>query len=227
MSRRKVACRWFPRARGDRPVRVLLRSARYQVSPRPRGSTPGWSMLCLHSTGFPAPAGIDPTDTIEGGAHKVSPRPRGSTLVSTATISRGPGFPAPAGIDPSFAHLGHTHKGFPRARGDRPGRLRSGACSNRVSPRPRGSTPKRISVRWTKLGFPAPAGIDLLKGITFDLSFRFPRARGDRPLKSRAVRMLIRVSPRPRGSTPCNGPPGPESRGFPAPAGIDPTGARW
>ena len=68
---------WFPRARGDRPAPCSKFWFAVPVSPRPRGSTLICSSCCFSASGFPAPAGIDPS--IEVPALKVRgfPRARG------------------------------------------------------------------------------------------------------------------------------------------------------
>ncbi len=133
------------------------------------------------------------------------------------------GFPAPAGIDPRYRRSLPTPRRFPRARGDRPVVGPVPSARELVSPRPRGSTLGLLGMATTRLGFPAPAGIDPAAEMRTSLAEGFPRARGDRPGGVGRVGEVLLVSPRPRGSTLLLDRSGGLSRGFPAPAGIDPS----
>ena len=69
--------RGLPRARGDRP-KWPLRSTRMRVaSPCPRGSTQGGGAALRERSGFPVPAGIDPSPSARDPPPPWLPRARG------------------------------------------------------------------------------------------------------------------------------------------------------
>ena len=72
------------------------------------------------------------------------------------------------------------------------------------------------------LGFPAHAGMDPTQKTTATNVHGFPRTRGDGPVASPQVMVRSSVSPHTRGWTRRDGGRGPERRGFPAHAGMDP-----
>ncbi len=67
----------FPRARGDRPLMLAGGAVDGQVSPRPRGSTLAGHRSLASTSGFPAPAGIDPTASFLRDNAARFPRARG------------------------------------------------------------------------------------------------------------------------------------------------------
>ena len=68
---------WFPRPRGDGPEDMVLAWITEAVSPPTRGWTLG-TAYCTHSVlGFPAHAGMDPSQAGRAAASQGFPRPRG------------------------------------------------------------------------------------------------------------------------------------------------------
>ena len=152
-----------------------------------------------------------------------SPRPRGWTRAGDHVRGVGGGFPAPAGMDRCGAcRPGRTGR-LPRARGDGPHSIRDIGYRYEASPRPRGWTRRARTVRADCLGFPAPAGMDPSARASAWATRRLPRARGDGPAGGGHVRSPVAASPRPRGWTRRVHVRRLESRGFPAPAGMDPS----
>ena len=89
------------------------------------------------------------------------------------------------------------------------------------SPHPRGWTLPGLVVPWTRCGFPAPAGMDPLRGFGHDGHARIPRTRGDGPHAQAAYDAWRGDSPHPRGWTRGRERQPEADRGFPAPAGMD------
>ncbi|KXS38167.1 MAG: hypothetical protein AWU55_1645 [Halomonadaceae bacterium T82-2] len=236
--------RGLPRTRGDRPTAHLARQDHGMASPHPRGSTPALRCSVCWRLGFPAPAGIDPARSRPGRgprrlprtrgdrpdlcidvglAGKASPHPRGSTPAGRCRPRGRSGFPAPAGIDPTRRAGRRRRCRLPRTRGDRPFPKVYWGLIFEASPHPRGSTPNRKDTAFEYYGFPAPAGIDPRGGAGIRLAGGLPRTRGDRPMPGVTKPCAKPASPHPRGSTPACRPSRCRRRGFPAPAGIDPS----
>ena len=197
--------------------------------------------------GFPAHAGIDPACprsqarsrrlpracgdrpdgfTATSMTMEASPRMRGSTPQRPPGEDDAAGFPAHAGIDPLRRGRRAPRRGLPRACGDRPEDVARGNRVERASPRMRGSTRRRSGEARPMSGFPAHAGIDPCPFRSPARSRWLPRACGDRPCQGRCKGLLLRASPRMRGSTHGQGDEAGEDAGFPAHAGIDPRAAR-
>ena len=243
-SRRRIAG-WFPRPRGDGPMAAAPRQPRDWVSPPTRG----WTHTHLHhhrsSPGFPAHAGMDlyvgtrqdhrlrfPRPRGDGPCDRrdscvsvvVSPPTRGWTSSRAARTASFRGFPAHAGMDRHAPHDGPTAVGFPRPRGDGPrGCLRRHRRAP-VSPPTRGWTSHPIAGRSRCAGFPAHAGMDLVKRFGGTECEWFPRPRGDGPPRYSSDPVYAAVSPPTRGWTPAVAPPLQSAAGFPAHAGMDPSG---
>ncbi len=177
-----------------------------EASPRTRGSTRPYSRAPWPALGFPAHAGIDRSDPSAsgdrnglprargdrpydlGGASAVrqaSPRTRGSTHPRRPRHQRLQGFPAHAGIDPVPTSTPPAMSRLPRARGDRPELDRRWQLGWGASPRTRGSTRTSWTLACLMLGFPAHAGIDLPRPRAPGPHEGLPRARGDRPWRSK------------------------------------------
>ena len=67
----------IPRTRGDGPVQDLCRQCDIPDSPHPRGWTQAMSAFADDVAGFPAPAGMDPLDSVIPGDQQRIPRTRG------------------------------------------------------------------------------------------------------------------------------------------------------
>ncbi len=149
---------WLPRTRGDRPS-CVMRAARSAVAPpHPRGSTLRASAKEMKVEGSPAPAGIDPFQTVRKKASNRLPRtrgdrpccstthdsrpeapphPRGSTLSASFAACPNLGSPAPAGIDPRPLRALLQCVWLPRTRGDRFIALCPPPCPKTAPPQPK------------------------------------------------------------------------------------------
>ena len=76
-ARRRPGTPWIPRTRGDGPGSAELHRPIVEDSPHPRGWTPTTKVATPTSTGFPAPAGMDPRCALGGLDGTRIPRTRG------------------------------------------------------------------------------------------------------------------------------------------------------
>ena len=195
--------RRFPRPRGDGPVAGSKSCHLNRVSPPTRGWTHVGGRAEHALDGFPAHAGMDHREraarrrlrgfprprgdgpasvllaTTGGG---VSPPTRGWTLVDGTPTMVARGFPAHAGMDPGRHLAVGSRRGFPRPRGDGPVPVPAAPAVAGVSPPTRGWTLDQPLSACFAYGFPAHAGMDRLRRITFGKAEWFPRPRGDGPL---------------------------------------------
>ena len=155
--------RGLPRACGDGPCAIRTSTSPMEASPRLRGWTPRRRAVGARELGFPAPAGMDPSEgrrPERATGAPASPRLRGWTRPALGRGLSERGFPAPAGMDPIsrgfMARLGW----LPRACGDGPRYLPSAWPGVKASPRLRGWTLPAGDGRPSAHGFPAPAGMD-------------------------------------------------------------------
>ena len=207
----RMSLRGLPRTRGDGPWHVWLASEPAPASPHPRGWTQGRRPRAAPATGFPAPAGMDPSRCRPTYHRRRLPRTRGDG-----------GFPAPAGMDPTRCPRRGRDAGLPRTRGDGPAFKRTDTELVEASPHPRGWTPAAPPAPDQSAGFPAPAGMDPRYRARAAAPPRLPRTRGDGPHGAMGSRGPCRASPHPRGWTRDERAAGQGQRGFPAPAGMDP-----
>ena len=215
--------RRLPRACGDGPTLVCLYLCADGASPRLRGWTAGSKPGSAGSSGFPAPAGMDPDpagprqgagglpracgDGPERGGAWVrrataSPRLRGWTPLGGAVRLLVRGFPAPAGMDPAPSASPPSSRRLPRACGDGPRHGAQGGDRVRASPRLRGWTRHPLARMAQQPGFPAPAGMDPCRSRSPMSARRLPRACGDGPVLSGYALATGEASPRLRGWTP-------------------------
>ena len=127
-------------------------------------------------------------------------------------------------MDPLHQRVRDGVQGLPRARGDGPLLVDAFLAVWRASPRPRGWTRRSVEPCAVESGFPAPAGMDPRECRSTSRRTRLPRARGDGPRSRGCNHGASGASPRPRGWTLVDLPPGQHRVGFPAPAGMDPRG---
>ena len=153
---------------------------------------------------------------------RVSPHTRGWTHGEQHLLGVRLGFPAHAGMDPSPTGTTSTRSRFPRTRGDGPAARRRSSVIQLVSPHTRGWT-WVDKVHWSGVeGFPAHAGMDPCRWPTRCGCGRFPRTRGDGPLRRLTRDQTNKVSPHTRGWTLAMEHPWSWVEGFPAHAGMDP-----
>ena len=167
----------FPRPRGDGPLGPMRRSRsdrRWRVSPPTRG----WRWR------FPRPRGDGPPKApTVAQVMEVSPPTRGWTARVEVAGKADRGFPAHAGMDPWIRGSSGWGSGFPRPRGDGPRDGHRLPLRRLVSPPTRGWTSVSVG-DWVHMpGFPAHAGMDPQTTPAGPPSGRFPRPRGDGPLR--------------------------------------------
>jgi len=223
-----VAQERFPRPRGDGPDPKRDAMVTIMVPPPTRGWPPPEGLSTRRPLGSPAHAGMAPRRASPSCDPTRFPRPRGdgpSGRRSRADIYAVPpptrgwprdgigvrvvvnGSPAHAGMAPPSASPTGCTCGFPRPRGDGPTSMGFREAVAAVPPPTRGWPPSRPSPRWPANGSPAHAG--MAPGPTMPTAWwlRFPRPRGDGPLKP--------SRPSWRGSVP------PPTRGWPLLTGLD------
>ena len=244
------AARWqglarLPRTRGDGPVGATPLHPSRPASPHTRGWTPRPRPAGWPAYGFPAHAGMDLADIFTEGKFKWLPRTRGdgpaqidagtdtdpaSPHTRGWTRSRrhrapsGKGFPAHAGMDPAAMIPVIMSMWLPRTRGDGPLPRGVALASNGASPHTRGWTVRLDTRQSLEAGFPAHAGMDPLQVEALAQHERLPRTRGDGPLLAAAGGGGTTASPHTRGWTLDTLTGELQTHGFPAHAGMDPTG---
>jgi len=132
---------------------------------------------------------------------KATPHTRGSTPDVNPSVGFHDGYPAYAGIDPFRAGIILCHIWLPRIRGDRPLFLTIPLLSVSATPHTRGSTLIIQYITPQKKGYPAYAGIDLLRLSADAPCTRLPRIRGDRPWLALMASSSDLATPHTRGST--------------------------
>ena len=151
-----------------------------------------------------------------------SPHTRGWTLCWTSLTRTDRGFPAHAGMDPWMVKYGRHPVWLPRTRGDGPRPPPARLRQQPASPHTRGWTQRRQWTMEQRGGFPAHAGMDPAGSHGSSSRTRLPRTRGDGPVSSMTIPLIVPASPHTRGCTvallsrtSCH-------TGFPAHAGMDP-----
>ena len=218
-----------------------------EASPHTRGWTPGVADQGGVQRGFPAHAWMDrepaqrawrparlprtrgdgPTLLrLHADRALASPHTRGWTRSGKCRLELRLGFPAHAGMDLPSPWLPRSRRRLPRTRGDGPlrGKGRSGGAA--ASPHTRGWTVGHRELLGSSGGFPAHAGMDPGAGRGARRCLRLPRTRGDGPRAITSDRVMLAASPHTRGWTPCRAGAGSIGPGFPAHAGMDPSGRR-
>ena len=202
-----AAC--FPRERGDGP-RALSTELTYEapdVSPASAGMDP-----CPPSDQPFAPDLLFP------------PRARGWTVVQGLAAVDPRVSPASAGMDPCRPAPSGQRASFPRERGDGPLGKDDPDIGIRFPPRARGWTQRSLTGCTGTGVSPASAGMDRASH-DFPFTFtRFPRERGDGPVRIRGCSPICPFPPRARGWTPGAGRAGRCRTVSPASAGMDPRG---
>ena len=194
------------------------------VSPPTRGWTAGVPTGRDPDLGFPAHAGMDPSQDVRswpGPTDRVSPPTRGWTFAIVPHKPIHLGFPAHAGMDRFHADPPPASARFPRPRGDGPCEHKHRFDSAGVSPPTRGWTPNSGSAAASPRGFPAHAGMDRRRSAGQAYRNGFPRPRGDGPNYAIFARIVSMVSPPTRGWTRHGARRSDNSEGFPAHAGMD------
>ena len=192
----------FPRPRGDGPPSIAGAPHRHTVSPPTRGWTVLDAELAMATRGFPAHAGMDPSEVSPASTCSWFPRPRGDGPFSSTTTCRpasvspptrgwtsrhivgraeADGFPAHAGMDRPSVRRSPREPRFPRPRGDGPSLTLAISARIAVSPPTRGWTHVERDHQQHHGGFPAHAGMDRRPPQWSETASRFPRPRGDGP----------------------------------------------
>ena len=233
----------LPRTRGDGPDSASPSHALIRASPHTRG----WTRRRLYRRrprwGFPAHAGMDPSESAAGGGSRrlprtrgdgprprgqkpkpspASPHTRGWTRVAAAEPAGRLGFPAHAGMDPSLRRPMCAETGLPRTRGDGPPGEDYYLDLIPASPHTRGWTRIVSPEPDHQTGFPAHAGMDPTSSSRATAGSRLPRTRGDGPRTAAGVSSSIGASPHTRGWTLTDEQGITITAGFPAHAGMDP-----
>ena len=237
----------FPRARGDAPGAATRARPGNRVPPRTRGCAFATRGMAEAWGGSPAHAGMRPTSAKRISRSSWFPRARGdaptapapeATAVAVPPRTRGcargevshggghVGSPAHAGMRPAAGRSRATSARFPRARGDAPLEKKPVASAAVVPPRTRGCAPPRAVPRARDGASPAHAGMRPAGWRRSSRASRFPRARGDAPVKGADKIGPKRVPPRTRGcafDTPVSAS---SKAGSPAHAGMRPARGR-
>ena len=238
--------RRLPRTRGDGPAAPDGPNRTISASPHTRGWTRRVILVEHALVGFPAHAGMDPGRSRSPGARAglprtrgdgpdgrlavaacdaASPHTRGWTLDRRAGRLGSDGFPAHAGMDPCRDDAPRSPRRLPRTRGDGPGLNRCTRTVAEASPHTRGWTPPANQDVEDLSGFPAHAGMDPSSTCRTSTTTWLPRTRGDGPIKALAASAAIAASPHTRGWTLECLVMRQAGRGFPAHAGMDPSGS--
>ena len=188
--RRKAATTWdsLPRMRGDRPITRAATWIDARFTPHARGSTRLAALLGTDYDVYPACAGID--RCLPGGNYRrkslprmrgdrpqrggpsdrrtrFTPHARGSTLRTGGHRQEILVYPACAGIDPTTGLPTTPYFCLPRMRGDRPQPSVSNVTVSVFTPHARGSTATMSGEGGCSMVYPACAGIDLSRLISF------------------------------------------------------------
>ena len=175
----------FPRTRGDGPQQPAVDQHAGRVSPHTRGWTRDAGTEDGVRAGFPAHAGMDPSNARRRSrspgfprtrgdgpwpappstpTRGVSPHTRGWTRPLRGAVPEAQGFPAHAGMDPARGRPSPARGRFPRTRGDGPLAQRLRNLAPKVSPHTRGWTRVGRPRAVVPEGFPAHAGMDPYRG---------------------------------------------------------------
>ena len=240
-----AGARRLPRTRGDGPAPSSAKRRGASASPHTRGWTPASAAPRRLRRGFPAHAGMDPTRCCPRPSRRRLPRTRGdgprfhcelARLVEASPHTRGwtrgswkndtehCGFPAHAGMDPRPPSSSCAATRLPRTRGDGPMPSIRRCFSFTASPHTRGWTPRGMTAPGRPIpeGFPAHAGMDLVRVAGAYTRPRLPRTRGDGPGTNCARYRCHSASPHTRGWTRLAHHRIGRQHGFPAHAGMDP-----
>ena len=233
----------FPRARGDGPATATSRRPKSLLPPRSRGWTHPALAVGVFDAASPALAGMDLSSVpsvvfsasfprargdgpmADGVAlfhAKLPPRSRGWTLIEADQIPADTASPALAGMDPTRSRLPTSTASFPRARGDGPDKPIDQPLVQLLPPRSRGWTHIRKNRPIPDHASPALAGMDLQPCLVADSRLRFPRARGDGPVRAGYFTPTKRLPPRSRGWTRPRRLLHADEAASPALAGMDP-----
>ena len=232
----------IPRTRGDGPSSGSATASISWDSPHARGWTRSEAGAADHGGGFPARAGMDPSERRcrlsprwiprtrgDGPAGRGcgtsppadSPHARGWTRLFDGGATADTGFPARAGMDPLRRFARSSETWIPRTRGDGPSWLSVPVDRHLDSPHARGWTLDAEQLLAVERGFPARAGMDPAPLRRLPYRRRIPRTRGDGPIVHRQAEGHPVDSPHARGWTPSSRCSRRDVTGFPARAGMD------
>ncbi len=233
----------FPRPRGDGPSELLKCVCQSGVPPPTRGWSPARPPRRDPARGSPAHAGMVPRKSTQRGGGEGFPRPRGDgPAIAGVSSSRGMvppptrgwsphphqkapqllGSPAHAGMVPNRQPACVLAPRFPRPRGDGPPFSNYVTVTPRVPPPTRGWSRRKGASRGLFIGSPAHAGMVPKYPDPFSEPYRFPRPRGDGPIRRSASDFTFEVPPPTRGWSPHLGTHLETLWGSPAHAGMVP-----
>ena len=237
----------FPRPRGDGPVRRCAAGRTTPVPPPTRGwphsggcahagrrGSPAHAGMALRHAGsaapctrFPRPRGDGPLTSGGFIEHaEVPPPTRGWPVGRDQLVAWAGGSPAHAGMARHDETPSSPSFWFPRPRGDGPAMKRAKKMGILVPPPTRGWPSPALTPPPFPVGSPAHAGMAQGHYVYTAVQYRFPRPRGDGPLRRSATRLTILVPPPTRGWPMGDLAPEPRGHGSPAHAGMAPC-QRW
>ena len=152
---------------------------------------------------------------------QASPHTRGWTLCRRNQRRGDHGFPAHAGMDPLVLYASGRRFGLPRTRGDGPEIEIEAEAYGQASPHTRGWTSRHVLLASYVRGFPAHAGMDLVRISSSLQRSGLPRTRGDGPVREYHDLKEMWASPHTRGWTRYQVLRRTRGGGFPAHAGMD------
>ena len=171
--------------------------------------------------GFPRTRGDVPyVDRVFDVMERLPPHTRGCTRAPIRPCRTGRASPAHAGMYPGLPRVEPFAGSFPRTRGDVPSRRPRAARAAPLPPHTRGCTSFRRRQSGLADASPAHAGMYLLDGRARLEPRRFPRTRGDVPIRTWIIRIVASLPPHTRGCTGADGGRGAQPPASPAHAGM-------
>ncbi len=152
---------------------------------------------------FPRTRGDGPTSHVGSeSSGSVPPHSRGWSLRDLGQAADPSGSPALAGMVPQSGRSDRSVSWFPRTRGDGPWPVVVRACPLRVPPHSRGWSRFRLGLPHFPRGSPALAGMVPRTPCSMGPASRFPRTRGDGPVRAHVFGMRKMIPPQTRGHSP-------------------------
>ena len=154
----------------------------------------------VRSGGFPRICGDVPFFSKRYGiAQMFSPHTRGCSADYITVLANHGVFPAYAGMFRRFAPAWRIRTCFPRIRGDVPVSFTCFSPLNKFSPHTRGCSEDYSEIIAFDKVFPAYAGMFRPRALSILPGYRFPRIRGDVPMRPASLSRRLSFSPHTRG----------------------------